>query len=135
MTGRPAISSAGNINRLGRFLGKSFATTISPLVVCPEALEPYRVEVPDRPEILPYLRPAGQSLRHNAGSVREWPNKGRVNTRDLYWTFEQMIAHHTSNGCNLQPGDLLASGTVSRSDSFGCLLESGDHFSTMATKL
>ena len=54
--------------------------------------------------------------------------KGRVNTRDLFWTFDQMIAHHTSNGCNLIPGDLLASGTISSPDSFGCLLESDGPF-------
>ena len=111
---------------LGPFLGKSFATTVSPFVVSPEALKPYRIEMPDRPELLPYLRPAGQSLRHHDGGLRErLAYRAQTNTRDLYWTFDQMIAHHTSNGCNLQRGDLLASGTVSGPDSFGCLLESG----------
>lgn len=110
---------------LGPFLGKSFATSISPLVVSPQALAPYRLEMPDRPELLPYLKPAGPlydiTLEVRVNNVLT----GRVNTRDLFWTFEQMIAHHTSNGCNLQPGDLLASGTVSGPDSSGCLLETG----------
>jgi fumarylacetoacetase len=110
---------------LGPFLGKSFATTISPLIVSPEALEPYRLTMPDRPELLPYLRPPGFLYDITLEVLVNGNLQGRVNTRDLFWTFEQMIAHHTSNGCNLQPGDLLASGTVSGPDSFGCLLESG----------
>jgi fumarylacetoacetase len=110
---------------LGPFLGKSFATTISPFVVSPEALKPYRIEAPDRPELLPYLRPAGYLYDITMEVYLNGSLAGRSNTRDLYWTFEQMITHHTSNGCNLQFGDLLASGTVSGPSSFGCLLESG----------
>jgi fumarylacetoacetase len=110
---------------LGPFAGKSFATSVSPLVVSPAALEPYRIQLPDRPEVLRYLRPAGDLYDITMEVYVNGFMTGRTSTRDLYWTFEQMIAHHTSNGCNLQPGDLLASGTVSGPDSFGCLLESG----------
>lgn len=110
---------------LGPFLGKSFATSISPFVVSPEALAPYRITMPERPELLPYLRPPGSLYDITLEVLVNGRLTGRANTRDLFWTFEQMIAHHTSNGCNLQPGDLLASGTVSGPDSFGCLLESG----------
>ena len=113
---------------LGPFLGKSFATTISPFVVSPEALKPYRIQIPDRPELLPYLRPAGHLYDITLEAYVNGSLRGQTNTRDLFWTFEQMIAHHTSNGCNLQPGDLLASGTVSGPDSFGCLLEAGQPF-------
>jgi fumarylacetoacetase len=109
---------------LGPFLGKSFATTVSPLVISPEALKPYRIELPDRPELLPYLRPAGYVYDITMEVYLNGSLIGQTNTRDLYWTFEQMIAHHTSNGCNLQRGDLLASGTVSGPSSYGCLLES-----------
>jgi fumarylacetoacetase len=115
---------------LGPFLGKSFATSVSPWVVTPAALEPYRIEIQDRPETLEYLRPAG----HSYDIVMEvWLNgelAARSNARHLYWTPAQMIAHHTSNGCNLRDGDLLASGTVSGPEEHecGCLLESGRPF-------
>jgi len=112
---------------LGPFLGKSFATSISPWVVTPEALDPYRISTPDRPELLDYLRPPGWLYDITLEVYVNGELTGRSNTRDLYWTFEQMIAHHTSNGCNLREGDLLASGTVSGSepDARGCLLEKG----------
>jgi fumarylacetoacetase len=128
---------------LGPFLGKSFATSISPWVVTAEALEPFRVAAlarpKDDPEPLPYLdAPEDRSRgaldvklevwlrtarmhRENAPAVR----LSQANLRDLYWTPAQMLAHHTSNGCNLRSGDLLATGTVSGAsgDSLGCLLE------------
>lgn len=115
---------------LGPFLGKSFATSVSPWVVVPEALAPYRVPAPVRPELLPYLRPPGYLYDITA---EVWVNgvlKGRSNARDLFWTWEQMIAHHTSNGCNLERGDLLASGTLSSEapEARGCLLEWGEGF-------
>ena len=90
---------------LGPFLSKSFATSISPWVVMRDALEGYEVIT-----LEVYLN--GELM-------------GRSSTRDLYWTPAQMIAHHTSNGCNLRAGDLLASGTVSgpEPDMRGCLLE------------
>lgn len=115
---------------LGPFLGKSFATTISPWVVTPEALEPYRLNVKDRPETLDYLRPAGH-LYDIVLEVRvNGELTGRSHARHLYWTPAQMIAHHTSNGCNLREGDLLATGTVSgpEDDQCGCLLETGKPF-------
>ncbi len=127
---------------LGPFLGKSFATTISVWVVPMEALEPYRVTAEDRPEgdpvPLEYLRePQGKRgaidvvlevylesrLMRQAGLSAVRLSQG--NLRELYWTPAQLLAHHTSNGCNLRPGDLLATGTVSGrgEGSEGCLLE------------
>ena len=128
---------------LGPFLSKSFATSISPWVVTLEALAPFRAPAFQRPagdpEPLPYLdspanRQAGGfniQLEANllSAQMREQglpPHRlSRSNTKDLYWTFAQMLTHHTSNGCNLRPGDLMASGTVSgpTKDSQGCLLE------------
>jgi fumarylacetoacetase len=127
---------------LGPFLAKSFATTISPWVVPLAALAPYRAPAPSRepgdPEPLPYLRPPSihssaidlvlevhldSRLMRQVGTA---PMRlSTVNLRHLYWTPPQMLAHHTSNGCNLRPGDLIATGTVSGPDegSEGCLLE------------
>jgi fumarylacetoacetase len=128
---------------LGPFLSKSFATTISPWVVMPDALEPFRVPAAERPEgdpqPLPYLSSkenqerggidlhlevwleTEQMRREGAGPVR----LSGGNLKELYWTPAQMLAHHASNGSNLRSGDLLASGTVSGPalDSLGCLLE------------
>ncbi len=128
---------------LGPFLGKSFATSVSPWVVTQEALEPFRIGALPRtagdPQPLPYLYSeedaahgafdlflevflSSQKMRsHDMEPIR----LSRSNLRDLYWTPAQMLAHHASNGCNLRPGDLLASGTVSgpERDSRGCLLE------------
>jgi fumarylacetoacetase len=133
---------------LGPFLAKNFATTISPWVVTMDALRPFRAPAFDRSKVsgsekdpapLPYLdstedRARGgfdvtlevwlrtaQMRRENDAAVRV----SRGNLRDLYWTLAQMLTHHASNGCNLQSGDLLATGTVSGAseDSLGCLLE------------
>jgi fumarylacetoacetase len=127
---------------LGPFLAKSFATTISPWIVPLEALAPYRVPARPRPEgdpaPLAYLQSPDssrdaidltleaylQSARMRQSGIA--PHLlGRSNLRDLYWTFPQLLAHHASNGCNLRPGDLLATGTVSGPEpgSEGCLLE------------
>ena len=126
---------------LGPFLGKSFATSISPWVVPIDALRPFRVAPHPRaagdPEPLPHL-----ASPDDAGAIdltlEVWLCTAAMrsasltpirlssgNLRDLYWTFPQMIAHHTSNGCNLIAGDLLASGTVSGASagSEGSLLE------------
>jgi fumarylacetoacetase len=122
---------------LGPFLGKSFGTSISPWVVSWEALAPYRVKAAEQdPPPLPYLAgPANGAIDMSlevsitSASMREQGmapmQLSRGNLRDLYWTPAQFVAHHTSNGCNLRPGDLLASGTVSgpSRDSLGCLLE------------
>jgi len=128
---------------LGPFLSKSFATTISPWIVAMEALAPFRAPAFKRPagdpEPLPYLDSPENRERGGFGiklevfiSTEQMREKGIAphrlsssNTQDLYWTFAQMLTHHTSNGCNLQPGDLIASGTVSGAtkDSPGCLIE------------
>ncbi|HEU4982848.1 MAG TPA: fumarylacetoacetase [Acidobacteriaceae bacterium] len=124
---------------LGPFLGKNFATTISPWVVTMEALEPFRAASFMRPEGEPkplqYLDWADDRAQGGfdvtlevwlrTKKMREPVKVSRGNLRDLYWTLAQMLTHHASNGCNLQPGDLLATGTVSGAaeDSVGSLLE------------
>ena len=128
---------------LGPFLAKSFATSISPWVVTLEALEPYRVPALIRPagdpDPLPHLDSERQRergafdvrlevslLTPRMREVRTAPFAlSRNSLRHLYWTPAQLLAHHASNGCNLRPGDLLASGTVSgpTRESRGCLLE------------
>lgn len=128
---------------LGPFLAKNFATTISNCVVMASALEPFRCALPPRPSgdpsPLPYL--SDETDKALGGfdvtlevllQTRQMKEKSlapqrlsKGSLKDMYWTFAQMIAHHTSNGCNLHDGDLLASGTISgpREDSRGCLLE------------
>ena len=122
---------------LGPFLGKSFATSISPWVVTMDALAPFRAPMPEHdPPPLPYLAPPSNAaidlyleVHLSSRPMREegMPplRLSRGNLRDLYWSPAQFVAHHTSNGCNLRPGDLLASGTVSgpTRDSLGSLLE------------
>jgi len=128
---------------LGPFLAKSFATTISPWVVTSEALAPFRVPAfgrpPADPRPLAYLSDDDDQaqggvdlqlevrLSTAAMRARGLPSAclSRSNLKDLYWTLAQMVAHHSSNGCNLRPGDLIASGTVSGEspESRGCLLE------------
>jgi fumarylacetoacetase len=118
---------------LGPFLAKSFATSISPWVVTLEALEPFRVPAPEQdPPPLPYLRCEGDrayDLRLEVWlqtlKMREPIRISTTNFRTLYWTIPQMLAHQTSNGVNLRPGDLYGSGTVSgpTPDSLGSLLE------------
>jgi fumarylacetoacetase len=128
---------------LGPFLSKSFATSVSPWVVTFEALEPYRVPAFKRPEgdpaPLPYLDSADNRKRGGVDVTVEVlltsarmrkeglpPHRlSRGSMANLYWTPAQMLTHHTSNGCNLEPGDLFASGTISgpERDSRGCLLE------------
>src|SRR5580698_4066274 len=128
---------------LGPFLAKNFMTTISPWVVTMEALAPFRAPAfarpPGDPRPLPYLdsehdRQQGgidlivevylRSARMRATGC-DAVRLSRGNLGELYWTVAQLLTHHTSNGCNLQPGDLLGSGTVSGSEdeSRGCLLE------------
>ena len=115
---------------LGPFLGKSFATSISPWVVTMEALAPYRTTaVPHDPAPLPYL--FSEADQQNGAidiTLEVWLRDelmSRGNFREMYWTFAQMVTHHTSNGCNLRVGDLIASGTASGAaeESRGCLLE------------
>jgi fumarylacetoacetase len=118
---------------LGPFLGKNFATSISPWVVTMEALAPFRATAPPQdPPPLPYLQDPEritydiQLEVHLQGENMAEPQRiCASNFRHLYWTLAQQVAHHTVNGCNLRPGDLLASGTISgpTPDSFGSLLE------------
>jgi fumarylacetoacetase len=128
---------------LGPFLAKNFATTISPWVVTLEALEPFRAPPAARPAGDPAPLPYLDSRRNTeAGAIavtvevylcsarmREAglpPQRlSRGSAADLYWTPAQLVAHHSSNGCDLRPGDLLATGTISgpTKESRGCLLE------------
>jgi fumarylacetoacetase len=128
---------------LGPFLAKNFATTISPWVVTPEALAPFRIPQPPRPQgdpqPLAYLwdendQSSGalaitlEVLLLSPGMREKGMAPQRIsvsNTRYLYWTVAQMVAHHTCGGCNLRPGDLFGSGTISAPtpDGFGSLLE------------
>ena len=118
---------------LGPFLAKNFCTSISPWVVMLEALEPFRRPAPHQdPEPLPYLRPvenATYDIELEARlqtSTMDAPHViTRTNFQHLYWSMAQQLAHHAVGGCNLQPGDLLASGTISgpTEDSRGCMLE------------
>lgn len=128
---------------LGPFLAKNFATTVSPWIVTLDALAPFRVPAAARPasdpEPLPYLddpddRKQGGfdislEVLIESAAMRERklpPHRvSRGNFRTMYWTVAQMLAHHASNGCNLEPGDLLGSGTISgpEKESRGCLLE------------
>ncbi len=126
---------------LGPFLGKSFATSLSPWVVPIEALDPYRIPLAPRsstkPQPLPYLTERSSAsgfdvtleVLLSTSHMREnnlLPTLlSTSNLRELYWSFAQLLTHHTSNGCNLVPGDILASGTISglHPGSQGCLLE------------
>ncbi len=128
---------------LGPFLAKNFATTISPWVVTMEALAPFRAPAFARPAgdptPLPYLADRNDAAHGGLALTLEvWllTEKMRAaggtphrlssgNFQQMYWTLAQLLTHHASNGCNLQPGDLLGSGTVSgpTPDSRGCLLE------------
>jgi len=115
---------------LGPFLSKNFATTISPWIVTLEALAPYRAEwtrPPEDPQPLPYLE-SPDLRRHGAIDIQldVWLETAKMRAqgepatrlshtsfKHAYWSISQMVAHHTVNGCNLQPGDLLGSGTES----------------------
>jgi fumarylacetoacetase len=128
---------------LGPFLGKNFGTTISPWVVPAEALVPFRTAAYTRPEgdpePLPHLDDAQDRANGGLGITLEAYFLTEAMRRDgiaphritqtsfalMYWTIAQMVAHHTSNGCNLEIGDLLGSGTVSgpEKSSWGSLLE------------
>ncbi len=118
---------------LGPFGSKNFATTVSPWVVTLEALEPFRCAPPVQdPAPLPYLR-GGDDFTYDVQLEARLKPAGsgdaavisRSNFRHLYWTMRQQLAHHTITGCNLRPGDLLASGTISAPDpgGYGSLLE------------
>ncbi|KAJ1911227.1 hypothetical protein IWQ60_010240 [Tieghemiomyces parasiticus] len=118
---------------LGPFLGKSFGTTISPWVVTLDALEPFSVPLPIQdPTPLPYLRTPGDGnydvqleVQMKTCDQTDYTTIARSNLKYMYWSFAQQLAHHTVNGCNLNPGDLCGTGTLSgpTEDSYGSLLE------------
>jgi fumarylacetoacetase len=128
---------------LGPFLAKNFHTTVSPWVVTAEALAPFRTAQPPRPDDdpapLPYLFDPGDQqngafaldleVRITSAAMRERGIAPHVLSRgsatNMYWTMAQIVTHHASNGCNLQAGDLIGTGTISAPDpeGFGSLLE------------
>ena len=118
---------------LGPFLGKSFASSISPWVVTIEALKPFKVQGPVQyPEVLDYLKFDGLKNYDINLSVSISPGDSEIETvicksnfKYMYWNMSQQIAHHTVNGCNLNTGDMMASGTISgkSKDSYGSMLE------------
>lgn len=117
---------------LGPFLGKNFGSSISPWVVTLEALEPFRMPSPTQePEVLDYLKFEGKKNYDVNLEVYLQPEGGKANLISesnfnfMYWNMCQQLAHHTINGCNMEVGDMYASGTISGSDpkSFGSMLE------------
>jgi len=120
---------------LGPFTAKNFITTISPWVVTMEALEPFRAQGPKQedPSPLPYLKDehskAGYDIQLEASiqtpKMSAPQTISRTNFKYMYWTMKQQLVHHTVTGCNMLPGDLLGSGTISgpTPDSYGSLLE------------
>jgi fumarylacetoacetase len=117
---------------LGPFLGKNFASSISPWIVTLDALEPYSVPGPVQdPKVLPYLQYEGDS-HYDIDLEVEITTAGgdskvvcRSNFKHMYWNMRQQLAHHTVNGCNIRGGDMIASGTISGPEvgSFGSMLE------------
>ncbi|MEO7635208.1 MAG: fumarylacetoacetase [Sphingomicrobium sp.] len=123
---------------LGPFLAKNFLTSVSPWVVTAEALEPFRVAMPERPAgdpaPLPYLDDSADRARGGlaiqlevtlttakmraAGTPAQILSRGSANAA-MYWSAAQIVAHHSANGCNLQPGDLIGTGTLSTADDSG----------------
>lgn len=117
---------------LGPFLGKSFASTISPWIVTLDALKPFKVESPKQePKPLPYLKQSGKkSYDIHLQAFIQPENKEETlvshsNFKYMYWTMVQKLTHHTSNGCNVRAGDMMGSGTISgpTKDSYGSMLE------------
>ena len=117
---------------LGPFLGKSFASTISPWIVTLDALEPFRVESPvQNPKPLPYLQQNGKKSYDIQLQMFIQPEDRletmvtNSNFKYMYWTMVQQLTHHTSNGCNVRSGDMMGSGTISgpTKDSYGSMLE------------
>jgi fumarylacetoacetase len=117
---------------LGPFLGKNFGSSVSPWIVTLDALEPFRVKGPEQfPQVLPYLSIDGEKNFDLNLEVFIQPKHSepttvcRTNYKYVYWNINQQLAHHTINGCNVQVGDMYASGTLSGPSpgSFGSLLE------------
>ncbi|MGE4346191.1 MAG: fumarylacetoacetase [Flavobacteriaceae bacterium] len=118
---------------LGPFLAKSFASSISPWIVTLDALEPFRCESPKQedPKPLPYLQQTGNHTFDINLEVSIKPENGeetsisKSNFKYMYWTMSQQLAHHTINGCQVNSGDMMGSGTISgpTPDSYGSMLE------------
>lgn len=117
---------------LGPFLGKNFASSISPWIVTLDALEPFRLDGPEQnPEVLDYLKYKGKKRFDINLEVYIQPNDddptlvSQSNFKHMYWNMSQQLTHHTINGCNINGGDMMASGTISgpTPDSFGSMLE------------
>ncbi len=117
---------------LGPFLAKNFASSISPWIVTMDALEPFRVKGPEQsPEPLPYLQQKGAKAFDINLEVAIQPENevetvvSRSNFKYMYWSMAQQLAHHTINGCRVNSGDMMGSGTISgpTEDSFGSMLE------------
>ncbi|MEP2770805.1 MAG: fumarylacetoacetase [Fulvivirga sp.] len=117
---------------LGPFLAKNFASSISPWIVTMDALEPFRTAGPKQdPKVLPYLEFKGEKNFDINLQVALQPEGGEENVicnsnfKHMYWNVNQQLAHHTVNGCNMQVGDMYASGTISgpTPDSYGSMLE------------
>lgn len=117
---------------LGPFLAKNFASTVSPWIVTLEALEPFRTKgYTQEPKVLPYLEYKGDKNLDIKLDVFLKPQNGEENKicssnyKYMYWTMEQQLAHHTVNGCNVNVGDMMASGTISGPEpsEFGSMME------------
>lgn len=117
---------------LGPFLSKNFGSTVSPWIVTMDALEPFRVAgYVQEPKVLPYLEYSGDKnidIHLDVFIKPEGSTETRIchsNYKYMYWTMEQQLAHHTVNGCNINIGDMMASGTISGPDegSFGSMME------------
>lgn len=117
---------------LGPFLSKNFASTISPWIVTLDALEPFRTKgYEQEPKVLPYLEYNGNKNVDIKLEVYLTPEKGESNKiitsnyKYMYWTMEQQLAHHTVNGCNINVGDMMASGTISgpQPHEYGSMME------------
>lgn len=117
---------------LGPFLGKSFASSISPWVVTLDALEPFKVSGPTQdPPVLPYLEFDGEKnydISLEVGIAPEGADETVIcksNFKYMYWNLTQQLAHHSVNGCNIRGGDMMASGTISGADesAYGSMLE------------
>jgi fumarylacetoacetase len=117
---------------LGPFLAKNFASSISPWIVTMDALEPFRTKGPTQePTPLPYLQQKGKNAFDINLEVSITPENGEAtlvsksNFKYMYWTMSQQLTHHTSNGCRINSGDMMGSGTISgpTPDSYGSMLE------------
>lgn len=118
---------------LGPFMGKNFASTMSPWIITMDALEPFRCESPEKElQPLPYLQQKRNDTSYDI-KLEAFVDSGngeqnlltKTNFKYMYWSMSQQLAHHTVNGCNVRAGDLMGSGTISgpTKDSFGSMLE------------